>query len=267
MAVEKRRRLQQGDAKNAFCQGTLPADETTIIKPPPGDPDAAPDEYWLLKKCLYGLARSPRHWFDLISSTLRDMGMQPSSHDPCLWIGHPSDKSDTSSASTSTSTTEPPLHLGIYMDDFVYFSESDEVERRFERLLASKIKVDFMGTVNWFIGSHFEWADHADGALSVHISQSAYAQHLVERYKLDSSNYNPHATPYRSGCPIDSIPPANIDELDKWFVQRRDNYRSLIGGLTWLATNTRPDLAPVVSFLASYNSCPAAQHWEAAVTF
>eukprot|EP00957_Ditylum_brightwellii_P159237 12119633-Ditylum_brightwellii.AAC.1 len=94
MAVEKRRRLQQGDAKNAFCQGTLPADETTIIKPPPGDPDAAPDEYWLLKKCLYGLARSPRHWFDLISSTLRDMGMQPSSHDPCLWIGHPSDKSD-----------------------------------------------------------------------------------------------------------------------------------------------------------------------------
>jgi len=52
--------------------------------------------------------------------------------------------------------------------------------------------------------------------------------------------------------------------LDKWFVQRRDNYRSLVGALTWLATNTRPDLAPVVSFLASYSSCPAAQHWEAA---
>ena len=33
------------------------------------------------------------------------------------------------------------LHLGLYVDDFVYFSEDPEVERRFERLLAAKLKV------------------------------------------------------------------------------------------------------------------------------
>ncbi len=88
---------------------------------------------------------------------------------------------------------------------------------------------------------------------------------FVERYKLDSSSFNPNATPYRAGCPIDSIPPATIDELDKWFVQRRDDYRSLVGW-SYVACykDTSWPCAPVVSFLASYNSCPAAQHWEAA---
>ncbi len=48
MAVEQHQTLQQGDCKNAFCQGILPPDEITIIKPPIGDPDAKKDEYWLL---------------------------------------------------------------------------------------------------------------------------------------------------------------------------------------------------------------------------
>ncbi len=34
LAVEKCRPLQQGDCKNAFCQGILPPDETTIVQPP-----------------------------------------------------------------------------------------------------------------------------------------------------------------------------------------------------------------------------------------
>ena len=61
MAVENCQRLKQGDCNNAFCNARLPDDETTIIKPPSGDPDAKKDVFWLLQKALYGLARSPRH--------------------------------------------------------------------------------------------------------------------------------------------------------------------------------------------------------------
>jgi hypothetical protein len=57
LAVERRRTLKQGNCKNAFCQGIFPDDEITIVKPPIGDPDAAKDEYWLLRKTLYGLRR------------------------------------------------------------------------------------------------------------------------------------------------------------------------------------------------------------------
>jgi hypothetical protein len=55
MAVKRRRTIKQGDCKNAFCQGILPSDEITIVKPPIGDPDTKKDEYWLLKQTLYGL--------------------------------------------------------------------------------------------------------------------------------------------------------------------------------------------------------------------
>ncbi len=40
MAMEHWCILKQGDCKNAFCQGILPEDKITIVKPPIGDPDA-----------------------------------------------------------------------------------------------------------------------------------------------------------------------------------------------------------------------------------
>ena len=135
----------------------------------------------------------------------------------------------------------------------------------FEEILKSQFAIDFMGTVNWFLGTHFQWSEHHDGHLSVLLSQKAFAQNLVERHRLSNINFNPRVSPYRSGCPIDSFPSAEIDEDDKFFVRRRLAYRSLVGGLNWLATNTRPDLAPVVSFLASYNHCPSKQHLESAL--
>ena len=50
MAVENRRTLKQGDCKNAFCNGDLPPDEVTIVRPPKGDPSAQKNEFWLLKR-------------------------------------------------------------------------------------------------------------------------------------------------------------------------------------------------------------------------
>ena len=87
LAVEQRRTLRQGDCKNAFCNGDLPPDETTIIKPPSGDPDAAPNEYWLLLKTLYGLRRSPRHWYEKIKGILLALGLRQNPSDPCMFTG------------------------------------------------------------------------------------------------------------------------------------------------------------------------------------
>ena len=97
------------------------------------------------------------------------------------------------------------------MDDLVYLSEDTAIKQRFERPLASKLIVKFMGTVNWFLGAHFEWSYHQDGAISCHLSQEAYAQNIVELYRLADINFNPLATPYRSGCPSDATPLATID--------------------------------------------------------
>ena len=75
MAVEMGRREKQGDCKNAFVQSYLPADETVIVRPPPGCPVSKPGELWLLKKTLYGLRRSPFHWYQKISKIFLEMGL------------------------------------------------------------------------------------------------------------------------------------------------------------------------------------------------
>ena len=139
--MENRRTLRQGDVKNAFCNGDLPPEETTIVRPPLGDPDADKNEFWLLRKTLYGLRRSLKHWYDKIARILRSFGLSPNAYDPCIFSGFvhdPSGPSDTPS--------QVPLIVGLYVDDFVYFSTSDEVEAKFERLLAAEVPVDFMGT-------------------------------------------------------------------------------------------------------------------------
>ena len=47
MAVASCHPLCQGDCKHAFCQGVLPIDKITIVRPPSGDPEVAPDKHWL----------------------------------------------------------------------------------------------------------------------------------------------------------------------------------------------------------------------------
>ncbi len=196
MAVERRCTLKQGDCKNAFCQGVLPADEITIVKPPIGNPDAKKDEYWLLKRTLYGLRRSPRHWYNKIKGILNSLGLKDNASDPCLFTGN--------LVNPSNPVGEPstaPLTLGIYVYDFVYFSEDPQVKCQFEQLLADLITVDFMGTVDWFLGTHFQWSSSPD-SVSVHMNQTGFSVHLAEDNNVHTRNITPNATPYHSGLPI-----------------------------------------------------------------
>ena len=147
-----------------------------IFRPPSGDPDAAKDEYWLLQKMLYGLRRSPRHWYEKIDLILRSIGLVPNAHDPCFYTSFGRDpKYPLSSASTVL------LSLGLYVDDFVYFSEDPTTEALFERLLQERIKVDFMGLVEWFLGIHFLW-HFTSSWVDVYLNQTGFAANLVKQF-------------------------------------------------------------------------------------
>jgi hypothetical protein len=117
-AVEHKRILQQGDCNNAFCHAKLPPDEQCAVRPPPGDPGYSKDEYWLLNKTLYGLRRSPHHWYNMFTKALRDMGLQQSVHDPCLFAG----ASLPPNLNSPLIPTRAEVFVGIYVDDFVFYS-------------------------------------------------------------------------------------------------------------------------------------------------
>eukprot|EP00956_Cyclotella_meneghiniana_P020999 scaffold37679_cov76-Cyclotella_meneghiniana.AAC.13 len=284
-AVRAKRVLQQGDCKNAFCNAELPEDELTVVRPPVGDPGYAKDEYWFLKKTLYGLRRSPHHWYNMITDILKGIGLTPSPHDPCLYSGivtpsapdtssgpssdpvpcpaHP-DVASPSSATASTPTDRKPVHVGIYVDDFVFFSEDPTEEELFKKALGTcTVPIDWMGTVDYFLGTAFQWKRHDDGHLSVLLTQSAFTEYSAHRFAVDKLNPVPNMTPYRSGIPIDSIPPP--DPADPDLKRRTKCYQGIVGCINWLATCTRPDVAPALTFLASYNTNPSHQHYKAAL--
>jgi hypothetical protein len=76
--------------------------------------------------------------------------------------------------------------MGLYVDDFIYFSEDPAVER---------IKVDFMGLVEWFLGIHFSW-QITKPTVDVHMNQSGFAANLVKQFCRDKWDHTPDTRPY-----------------------------------------------------------------------
>ena len=70
-------------------------------------------------------------------------------------------------------------------------------------------------------------------------------------------------TIYSSIFPIDSIPP--VDPLDHDLLRQRQVYQSIAGWINFLTTCTCPDIAPALTFLASYGNAPHPQHYKYAV--
>jgi len=229
------------------------------------------------------LRRSPHHWYNMVTSILRDMNLSPSKHDPCLYTGILSDltaptSSPTDSPSRSPSTSAPitspsslptdhadraTISVGLYVDDFVFYSTSQAEEDLFQKLFQAKLTVDFMGDVEYFLGTAFTWIRHDNDHLSVHLSQSAFTEYTGQRFGVDKYNRTPNMSPYRSGYPIDSIP--NSDPHDPDLKRRTKIFQRIIGCINWLACCTRPDVSPALTFLSSYNMAPHHQHYKAAI--
>ena len=117
----------------AFCQVVLSKDERYVLHAPPGCPLTPPNTLWLLKRTLYGLKRSLCHCSKKMTEMLEKIGLLRCPNSPCLFQGHiiPGDK---------------PLYLGLYVDDFVYFSESTQVEKQFETALGALTNSRLHGT-------------------------------------------------------------------------------------------------------------------------
>ena len=59
--------------------------------------------------------------------------------------------------------------ISLYVDDFVYFSESDKNEEWLfvnSNNLKSHVKADFIGDVQWFLCQYDEWSSDNNGKVS-----------------------------------------------------------------------------------------------------
>ena len=240
---------RQGDVSQAFCQAFLPPNEKYVCIPPSGCPITPPNSYWLLQKTLYGLKRSPRHWYNLAKKLLLSLGLQSTPHSPCIFHGR-------------LDPTEEPIYIGLYVDDLIYFSKSTKTIQLFEQQFGDLITTTFNGEVDYFLGIKFTHERHSHTSVTIHLSQQAYIEDLIIKTELNGEGVNEPKTPYRSGYPVDNIPteqypPAIQEKLTA-------TYQFLIGSLNWLAVSTRPDISTITNLLAQYMSLPSKGHIYAA---
>ncbi len=152
---------------------------------------------WLLHSTLYGLWHSPHHRYDKINKNLQAISLWPLLEDPsCFYTGFIKDSNDTTSKISSS-----PLSLGLYVDNFVYFSEEPEIEALFCCLLGDRCKVDVIGIIEWVSGAHFSW--HIPPTLVlVHLNQFGFTSNLDKSFFCKSCNPTLTAIPYQNSVPI-----------------------------------------------------------------
>ena len=98
------------------------------------------------------------------------MGLKASLHYPCLLSGilyKPN-------SHKTISEDQYQLHVGLYVDDLVFYSSDPAQEVLFQTLLQEHIQVDFIRDADYFFGTAFTWIHHKDGNISVHLCQSAF---------------------------------------------------------------------------------------------
>jgi hypothetical protein len=155
---------------------------------------------------LCGLRQSPRHWYANIKTIFVSLGLRDNALDPYLFTG-----TIVNPSNPAVPPSTAPLTFGLYADNSIYFSEDLEVKRLFKQLLAELVTVEFMGTLDWFLGTHFQWLS-SNNKVSVHQSQTGFAAHLVKENNAYPRNITPDATPNCSGLPIDAIPDPDKDD-------------------------------------------------------
>eukprot|EP00956_Cyclotella_meneghiniana_P007922 scaffold10518_cov43-Cyclotella_meneghiniana.AAC.4 len=153
-------------------------DKLTVVRSPTGNPEYNNDTYWLLNKTLYACSRLPsKTWVSPRHSTIPVSSLAPSasasaSGKPLTSTQPPSPDVPSAPATPHSSDSPALVHVGIYVDDFVFYSTDPAQETLFMEALKQGAVIDFMGPVYWFFRTAFTWKRHDDGWPSLRSSLS-----------------------------------------------------------------------------------------------
>ena len=155
------------------------------------------------------------------------------------------------------------LIIGCYVDDlFILYSHDDDCSlyQRFTNDLQARWDVDDEGPVSDLLNIEIHREDDC-----VVLRQTSYIEKMVHQWLPDGvpSHIQANSTPHVNDLPtlvLDAV--SCKDEVDPVFLRR---YQSLLGGLLYAATNTRPDIAYSVGLLCRAMSKPTKELFDAAL--
>lgn len=187
-----------------------------------------------LLKSLYGLSEAPRLWYlHLFNALINDLGFTQSTIDPCLLL-----KKD--------------MMIVIFVDDCaISYKNKKDYDGLVADLRALNFELTEEGPFTKFLGIQFTRT-----ASAITMTQSGLIDQIAAATGLTDANPNHTPTSHEAigkdatGTPM----------KEQW------NYRSIIGMLLYLSTNTRPDIAFAVSQAARFSNQPMQSHATAVKT-
>ena len=187
-----------------------------------------------LVKSLYGLAEAPRLWYlHLFDALINKLGFTQSKLDACLLM-------------------KDGIMIVVFVDDCAisYRSESDYT-KLIQDLRNLSFELTEEGEFSKFLGINFAYKNN-----TIHMTQTGLIDRIASATGLTDSNPNHTPTSQESlGKDLDGPP-----MTDTW------SYRSIVGMLLYLSTNTRPDIAYAVSQVARFSNNPKQSHAKAIKT-
>ncbi|KNZ53814.1 uncharacterized protein VP01_3129g2 [Puccinia sorghi] len=205
-----------------------PLSEEVFIHTPKGCKRTSP--YLKLKKALYGLKQAPKNWYETLTGWLKSVGFKELACNPCMYA-----------------CDDGISFIFFHVDDLVLVGPGNDFKNKF----ADRFSNSACHPPNTLLGMKFEKIGS-----KICLLQPKHINHGLE--ELGLTECKPSSTPLTPNLQLREASDKDHEQFKKLNI----NYRSAIGLLNYIASNTRPDLSFAVSSLARYSVKPGLSHWK-----
>ena len=229
--------LELNDIVGFFLEALLEKGEKIFMEQIPGHDDGTGRILQLIGN-LYGLPQGPHHAQQLLRKVMRSKGFKQLASDVSTFISLDKDGQRKAIAC-------------IHVDDAVCTGPSPTMsetrtalESRFKLVTTKEPKL-ILG-IQVLRSRKHRW---------MKLHQRDYVLKFLEKWQMDQAS--PKDTPLPTSLPPDPEE-KTLDQKDRHY---NGLYREIVGGLIWLSTRTRPDLAFAVNYHSRYCHVAHKQHF------
>jgi hypothetical protein len=234
--------VHQLDIKTAFLNGEVDTD--VFMMQPPGFCDGT-NLVCHLKKCLYGLKQSPRVWYNTLKAELTRLGFECVAADSSFWVKR----------------GVCAVYLTSVVDDMLVASPKTPKTLATVDSILKRFKGTRGGVAHHYSGMRLTWQPDQRAVL---VTQKSHVEDLVKRFEHLNDDWTPRNYPMPEGLRL-TADGSNQKDKSPLLDVTVYPYRSLIGGMNYLACTSRPDVAYTVNQLARWSNAPTEVHWDVAI--
>lgn len=231
VAGKRKMAVQHFDIQTAYLNGDL--SHEVYMKQPSGYTTGDTSEVCKLVKNLYGLKQGANEWNRKFNLIMKKNEYIQSQNDPCLY---------------TKKTGKYVIYISNHVDDIVVAATNINLINEFEEQINADFVIKNLGTLKYYLGIQFKRDDNG----VFYLNQKKYIINKLHEFNLSDVK--------------DSLIPISIGYLSQTMNQEQfesqDIYRSAIGSLLYLSTNTRPDISIATSILARRVSDPKIADWN-----